>query len=169
MVVVNKKTQDAIKSILVALAIAGLLWAVIALFFPIKTSYLKGTLDSGRQYSTVFKTYAYNSLNGLILLLIGLIDVLVSIMLLRGKYEPLKAVFWSLYSGVLALSTVWVGMTPVISWLPNIPPEVQHAIGSEYATLTEQTVMNIPALICYVFIAIYFGGALLLWTLERKK
>ncbi len=163
------KAKENVRSVLVALAVAACAWAVIALFFPVKLSDIAGTLDSGRAYQTTETTYGFNSVGGYLLLLCGFVDVVVSLALFRRKYGPLKALFWAGFTVFLTITYFFVGLTPIVSWLLNIPPEVQHAFGSEYATLVERGVTNWPAIASIGFSGMYVVGVVVVWMLERKQ
>lgn len=152
------------QSILVALALASLTWAGIALFYPVKISFLSGILGSGRIYQTSFNTYAYNSLGGFLLVLAGLVNSFSSIEHFRGKYDALRSFLWALFSAALVASIRFVGDTIIVSWSSNIPAEIQHAIGTPYVKLTELPVKNIPMLVgmgfattYIVLVAVYCG------------
>jgi hypothetical protein len=100
-------------------------------------------------------TYAYNTVAGVILVLAGVIAVMAAYDLYRGKATPPRAAVWALFSAVLVGSTFLSGGANIISWLPGIPAEILHAIGSEYVTVTEAAVMNIPAIAAEVLALFY--------------
>jgi hypothetical protein len=167
MVGISDKYKEHIKSVMVALASAAAAWAVVALFFPVKISHITGTLDSEKAYKASVATFAYNSAGGYILLLSACVCVVVAIYMLRGSYGPLKGLFWALFCAPLVASTFFTGATPIIAWFPNVPPEVQHAFGSEYATLTEQFLINWPAMVSIGFMVLYGLVVVGLWAVDR--
>ncbi|MFH1737008.1 MAG: hypothetical protein ABH838_03845 [Actinomycetota bacterium] len=145
----------AARSLLLALGIAEALWSVIALFAAVKTTSLSGTLDNGLKYHSQITTYGYNTVGGVILVLAGAIAVMASYELYIGKATPARAAVWAVFSAVLVGSTFVSGGANVVSWLPGVPAEIQHAIGTSYVTVVETAVTNIPAVAVEVFALFY--------------
>lgn len=144
---VTGSANRTVLGILVVLALASLSWSAIALFYPYKVSVISGTLDSGEPYSSQFYTLAYNSVGGYLLLLAAIINMLASVELVKTDSGLRRGVLWALFSAILLGSIGFVGDTVIISWLSDIPSDIQHGIGTPYVTLTETMKRSIPALI----------------------
>jgi hypothetical protein len=144
-----------IKIILIVLAALSLILGSVALFLPIKQSFISGFLDIGAKYKTQWFTHAYNSVGGYLLLLAGLVNVISSVRLFQGRYRPLRALFWALFSGVLIVSFYLAGNTTIINWLSWIPPEIQHGIGTPYVELREVYLTTAPQVLASVTTIIF--------------
>ncbi len=146
---------NAARSLLLALGVGEALWAAIALFAPVKTTSISGVLDNGQNYHTGITTYGYNTVGGIILVLAAVIAVMAAYELYTGKSTPARAALWAVFSAVLIGSTFISGGANIVSWLPGVPAEIQHAFGTEYVTVVETAVTNIPAVAAEVFACIY--------------
>lgn len=143
------------RSLIMALAVGETLWAIIALFAPVKTTSLVGVLDTGKNYHSQITTYGYNTVGGVILVLAAVIAVMASYELYVRKTTPARAAMWAVFSAVLVGSTFVSGGANVVSWLPGIPAEIQHAIGSSYVAAVDTAVTNIPAVASEIFALFY--------------
>ncbi len=152
------------RSLVVAIGLAGLAWAVAALFVTVQVTTITGALATGSVYATAIVTRGFNTVGGVVLVLAAAAVMLAALDYFKGQSAARGVLLWSLFSVVLALSA-WVGgSAPLVSWLPDIPPDIQHAIGTPYVTVVETAVQNIPALIATGFIIAYFWLALVLWV-----
>ncbi|MFA5866615.1 MAG: hypothetical protein WC891_01420 [Actinomycetota bacterium] len=158
----NKQTAAGIfVRILLALGAAGLAWALLGLFWPVSTTTLSGALDSGQPYTTTFMTFAYNSLFGLLVLLAASVNLSVALRLFQRAYSGPKAFLWAVFSGLLLAVVPFIGDTPVVSWLPGIPAEIQHGISTPYVKVIEKGMTNVPLLVAVGFIIAYIAAAVL--------
>ncbi|MDI6688830.1 MAG: hypothetical protein QME54_00080 [Actinomycetota bacterium] len=139
---------------LIFFAIGSLIFAVIALFFPVKSSFIRGYLDSGAVYQRWFWTYAYATVGGYLLLLAGVVNT-VTALRFQKCFTPLEFLSWSVFSGFLILCLWLAGRTSIFSWLPSIPGEIQHAIGSPYVYLVEYKILNIPQVFGSIFTLVF--------------
>jgi hypothetical protein len=141
--------------ILIIVAIAGIAWTGISLFYPYKISLISGSLDTGHHYETRFKSLRCSSLGGYALLLAAVVNLLTSIDLLRNRIDIKHALSLELFSAVLLMTTVLTGNTPMVTWFSDIPSDIQHGIGTPYASLTETMLTNIPWLVAIGFVCFY--------------
>lgn len=160
-----------IKIILIVLAGLSLIWGGVALFLPIKQSFISGFFNIGAKYKAQWFTYAYNSVGGYLLLLAGLVNIISSVRLFQGRYGPLRALFWALFSGVLVVSFYLAGNTTIINWLSWMPPEIQQGIGTPYVQLREVYLTTAPqvlaAVTTIIFITLVFVNYFLSFEEER--
>ncbi len=154
--------------ILIALGAAGLAWALLGLFWPVSTTTLTGTLDSGQPYTTTFLTPAYNSLFGLLVLLAASVSLSVAVRLFQSAYTGLKVVLWAVFSGLLLAAVPFVGETRVVTWLSGIPAEIQHGISTPYVKVVETNLTNVPLLVAAGFIVTYIALATVYAMLQAK-
>jgi hypothetical protein len=142
----------AVRSLAAACAAAGAAWAVIALFFTVRIVTITGALGSGAPYATAVVIRGYNTIGGWVLVVAGVAATLASADLLREKITSRAALGWVLFTLVL-LACAWIGgAATLVAWMPGIPAEIQHAIGTNYVTVTETAVSNIPAVVAIGFI-----------------
>lgn len=156
---IGKTRSGPVESILPVLALTALAWAIISLFSPVEKVAVTGTLDSGAAYRAVVTSYGYNSIGTWALILAAVTALLASVDHWRGKANALRTLLWALFAGALAASTFVTGATPIVSWLPGIPQEVQHAIGTQYAMVLETPISNFPAIVALFCIAGYVLAA----------
>jgi hypothetical protein len=162
--------------ILAIMAIAGVVWTGISLFYPYKISLISGSLDTGHHYETRFKSLRCSSLGGYALLLVAVVNLLTSIDLFKNRIDIKHVFSLTLFSVILLIATVLTGNTPIIIWFSDIPSDIQHGIGTPYASLTETMLTNIPWLAaigfaCFyvVFLAIYTIAAYRLQISHRSS
>lgn len=148
----NKLAGHTVVRFLIVAGTAALVWAVIGLFWTVRTTTLTGTLDSGKAYTTTYSTAAYNTLDGWLTLLAALVCLAVSVRMFQKKFPVMKGLVWSGYVAVLLLGGLVAGWTTIINWLSWIPAEIQHGIGSPYVKMVQTSVSNPPLLIAKVFI-----------------
>lgn len=155
--------------ILLALALASLIFAIAALFFPVKVSRISGVLDSGDEYQAEWETLGYQVVGGYLLLLVGLINIFLA------KSYPANATkknlgdlsYWIAYNLVLVISFFLASRTMFYYWQSWIPPEVQNAIGTPYTSFREQVIRNVP-MILSVYISAILWVAILSLALIRR-
>ena len=152
------------RTVIVAVGAAGIAWAVAALFFQVKVITITGLLATGAVYATAIVSRGFNTVGGVVLVLGAAAGMLAALDYFKGQVTARGVFLWSLFALVLALAAWVAGSAPLVSWLPGIPPDIQHAIGTPYVTVTETAVTNVPALIATGFIAAYFLLALALWV-----
>ena len=151
----DDSSKNMIFYVVLALALTALVLSLVALFLPFKTSSINGTLDSGQAYHATWKTKAYSSVGGYLMVIASLICVVVSVQLLRARCSLLRASLWALYCSIVAGAIYVVGDTLVVSWRLDIPPEIQHAIGTPYVLLKEIDIINLPALLSMCLVIAY--------------
>lgn len=155
--------------ILVALGAAGLVWAALGLFWPVRMTTLSGALDSGKAYTVTFATPGLNSLYGLLTLLAASVNAAASIRLFQGAYSALKVFLWAVFSGVMLAAAAVVGATPVISWMSDIPAEIQHGIGTPYVKVIEKTSLDVPLLVAAACVIAYLAAAALYAAMSQRS
>ncbi|MEW6189711.1 MAG: hypothetical protein AB1466_06385 [Actinomycetota bacterium] len=154
-----------VRACLIFFAIGSLIFAVIALFFTVKSSFIRGYLDSGALYQRWFWTYAYATVGGYLLLLAGVVNTVTALRFQKG-FTHLECLSWSVFSGFLILCLWLAGRTSIFSWLPSIPAEIQHAIGSPYVYLVEYKIANIPQVLGSIFTLVFVAFSILISTLH---
>jgi hypothetical protein len=152
----------------IVIGFAALLWAAIGLFWPSAVTKLAGSLDSGQAYTTTYTTSAYNTVGGYLTLLAAAVCLTAGIQLFRGDRRA-KSLFWPLFVLSLLGAELFAGATRVISWLPGIPAEIQHGIGTEYVKVVENAVLNVPMEISKALIAVWLGLAVAAYLVGRRR
>ena len=132
------------RSLAAACGGGALIWAVIALFFTVRVTTVTGTLASGAPYATAFIVRGYQTIGSWVMVLATAAVCLASFDLLREKVSARAALTWGAFAVVLT-GAAWVGgTTPWVAWLPGIPADIQHAIGTSLVTVTDTPVANTP-------------------------
>jgi hypothetical protein len=144
------------------LATGSLLLGIVSFFLPVKVNYIRGLLLNGALYESQWHTKAYETVGGFLILLAGIAAFSAAWKYLRGKYGVLQLCGWSIFSGLLLLAVRSTGNTVFFSWVPWIPAEIQHAIGTEYVQMWEAGVANVPMLISSILAVAYVGLTILL-------
>lgn len=150
------------------MSLASFLMAVIALFRPQIEIDLGGVLEGGKHYQGLWTLYPYQTLLGALLLFssgIIFISVLIS---LTGNGRKLS-VLGALVPGIGVVSALVVGSTPYVNWTSTVPPEILHAIGTEYVTVRTLDFLslrgiNIAAIVSLALLAISVLGLICLFV-----
>jgi drug/metabolite transporter (DMT)-like permease len=130
--------------ILIILAVAGIVWSGISFFCTYKTSFISGSLDTGQHFETSFRSLRCSSVGGYSLLLACVVNLLLSLDILKKRVDIKRVLILALFSATLLVMTVLTGNTPIITWFADIPSDIQHSIGTPYASLTETMSTCIP-------------------------
>ncbi len=146
---------DLFKRLLVFFAASGLFLGAIAFFLPVEVNNLQGILLNDAIYESQWQTKAYETVGGYLILFLGTSNLVASLRYLRGKFRILQLLGWSALSGLFLVSALLAGDTVFFSWVPWIPPEIQHAIGTEYVRIWQVSVTNIPMVLSTISGAIY--------------
>ncbi len=139
------------------LAGASLLVALLAFYLPVASNLITGTQDNGRPFEAMWLTRGFQTVGGYLLLLAaGLLVYLFSRIAERGWEGARAAVVTGWAAVVLGLIAGWwfAGASSFSAWQSWVPAEIQHALGSEYATFIETPLTNVPALVSAVMMAL---------------
>ena len=153
------------------MALVTLVFAVVGLFLPVKSSRISGLLDSGDDYLAEWDTLGYQVVGGYLLLLVSLVNVFLAFKYYSSKatLSVGAAIYWVAYNLVLVLSFFFAGRSMIYYWQSWLPPEIQHAIGTPYTSLREQTFTNIPMAISIVTSIVFWVAVLFLASMRRVK
>lgn len=144
--------------ILLTVALVTLVFAVVGLFLPVKSSRISGLLDSGDDYLAEWDTLGYQVVGGYLLLLVSLVNVFLAFKYYSSKatLSVGAAIYWVAYNLVLVLSFFFAGRSMIYYWQSWLPPEIQHAIGTPYTSLREKSLSNLPMILS-------IGLSIVLW------
>ena len=120
-----------------ALALSALatVLAVVSLFLPAFVAFVDGILESGAEYSVVWRLSGAESAVGWLVLCVSALALALAVDCARQR--PVRGLLVAAVSAVVALASFpLLADTPLHTWTRWIPAEVQHAYGTEYARLT---------------------------------
>ncbi len=138
-----------------SLAIAALVMAIFAFFFPVQSNYIKGNIEGAMGFTREWYTYSYTVTGGYLLILAAIASLYAAIRFNEDPQDRRELLFWSGVSIVLMISTYYAGRTLFNSWLPGVPSEVQGALGTPYADYRVSILRNIPQIVSSAFIVAF--------------
>ncbi len=141
--------------ILMSLAIASLVMAIFAFFFPVQSNYIKGNIEGAMGFTKEWYTYSYSVSGGYLMLLAAVSCVYAAIQFNKDPGDIREVGFWTVLSVLLMVSVYYAGKTLFNSWMPGVPSEIQSALGTPYADYRVLAVNNIPQLISSACIVVF--------------
>jgi hypothetical protein len=141
LILLQSVQTDAISSaklillILTATTLISIILAGVGLFLPMQVSFIRGVLNSGAPYRAEWQTLGYQVVGGYLLVLAGVILLFVSLSFRKNYLKKFADFTLPLFSILLVLSYLLAGRTRILNWLPWLPAEIQHALGTEYVDL----------------------------------
>jgi len=147
--------QKTLKYTLMSLAIASLVMAIFAFFFPVQSNYIKGNIEGAMGFTKEWYTYSYTVSGGYLLLLAAVSCIYAAFQFNKDPGDIKELAFWTVLSVLLMVSVYYAGKTLFNSWLPGVPSEIQSALGTPYADYRISAVNNIPQIISSVCIVAF--------------
>lgn len=152
--VTTSKAADLSRSIAqvaMLLGAVGAVLAVVSLFSPVRESFVKGVLDSGKPYKAAWATGGYETIGPYLLLGIALLTALACLKFVAGNISKRALFSTALATTVLTVASWIPAGTPFVAWYSWMPPEIQHAFGTEFVFLREITLTNLPFVLSAAF------------------
>jgi hypothetical protein len=154
--------------VLMSLAIASLVLAVFAFFFPVQSNFIKGNIEGAMGFTREWYTYSYTVTGGYLLILAAVCCIYAAMQFNQDPKDIKELLFWAGVSTILMVSVYYAGKTLFNSWLPGVPPEVQSALGTPFADYRVAVVRNIPQILSSAFIGAFAVTAVLAALRKRS-